>query len=83
MDLSLQDVIVSVASFLVVYYFKELSTSVKDAVKSVEELNAKVGVIIEKTKTHSTEIEILRDKYDGLRSDVAHIKAHIDVKKEQ
>lgn len=79
MDITLQDVIVGIASFLVVYYFKELSSSVKDAVKSVEALNAKVGVIIEKTKSHEYEIVILREKQDSLVSDVAHIKAHMEV----
>jgi hypothetical protein len=81
MDITLQDVLVSVASFLVVYYFKELSGDVKSAVKSVQELNAKVGVILQNIETHSNEIEILREKQSNLVADVAHIKAHIEIKK--
>lgn len=74
---TLQDVIVAVASFLVVYYFKELSSSVREAVKSIEALNTKMGVLVEKTKTHDSEIELLREKQDMMVSDIAHIKAHI------
>jgi FtsZ-binding cell division protein ZapB len=78
--LTIQDIILGVASFLVIYYFKELSANVKNAVESVQELNGKVGVIIERTETHSTEIYNLREKAETMSSDVAHIKAHIGIK---
>lgn len=77
MEFSLAQIIGAVAGFLVVFYFKELNSSVKEVVKSVQELNVKVGAIVERTENHTLEIEILRNKQDNLQSDVAHIKAHI------
>lgn len=76
MEPTLQEVFSGVAIFLVAYYFRELSKDLKSAVASVEKLNTKVGVIIERTDTHTTEISTLREKTDTLTSDVAHIKAH-------
>lgn len=80
--ITLQDIILGVASFLVIYYFKELSENVKGAVESVKELNGKVGIIIERTETHSNEIHILREKAETMGTDVAQIKAQIGISKD-
>lgn len=71
------NILLSVLGFLAVYYFKELSSDIKEAVKSVNELNTKVGVIIERTDSHSNEIMAIKNKQDNIVSDVAHIKAHL------
>lgn len=75
--MELFDIIVSVAGFFSAYYVKQLSESIREAVTSIKDLNQKVAVIIERTETHSHEIQILREKQDNLQSDVAHIKAHL------
>lgn len=74
------EILIAIGVFLAAYYFKELNSSVKDAVKSVKELNTQVAVIIERTETHGHEIATLREKQDNLQNDVAHIKAHITIK---
>jgi FtsZ-binding cell division protein ZapB len=75
--MELFDIVVSVAGFFSAYYVKQLSESIREAVTSIKDLNQKVAVIIERTETHSHEIQILREKQDNLQSDVAHIKAHL------
>ena len=72
------DIIISIAGFLSAYYVKQLSESIREIVGSIKDLNQKVAVIIERTETHSHEIQILREKHDNIASDVAHIKAHIE-----
>lgn len=78
--MDLANVVYSIAGFLAIYYFHDMAKSIKDAVKSIDDLNMKVGIVVERTETHSNEIEILRNKQDNLVADVAHIKAHIDVR---
>jgi FtsZ-binding cell division protein ZapB len=77
MKIELFDIAVSIAGFFSAYYVKQLADAIKEAVQSIKDLNQKVAVIIERTETHSHEIQILREKQDNLQSDVAHIKAHI------
>lgn len=71
---TLPEIFSGVAAFLVVYYFKELSTDVKAAVNSIKELNGKVGVIIERTDRHDKEIDKLRTEVKEVSLDLAVIK---------
>ena len=80
--MELSNIIIGVAAFFSTYYIKQLSDTIKEVTVSVKDLNSKVAVIVERTETHGHEIQVLRDKQDNLRSDVAHIKAHLGGKNE-
>lgn len=78
--MELPNIILSVAGFFSVYYIRQLSESIKDAVENIKDLNSKMAVIIQRTETHAFEIELLRNKQDNLVSDIAMLKAQIKVK---
>lgn len=79
-SIELSSIILSVAGFLSVYYIRQLSDSLKEAVQNIKELNSSMAVIIQRTETHAFEIEILRNKQDNLVNDIAMLKATIKVK---
>lgn len=81
MHLSIAELLLGIGAFLSAYYFRELNSSVKDVVKSVQHLNTQMAVIIERTEIHSGEIESLRTKHDNFSTDLASIRAHIGMNK--
>ena len=81
MDASLlQNIIMAVAGYFSVRYLKKVSEDITKATDSIEKLNSKVAVVIERTETHSFEIELLRTKQDKLVEDVAVITTLVKVK---
>lgn len=69
---------ISALGFLLVFYFKQMNESAKEAVISIKRLNEKVAVVIERTESHQYEIERLRLRHETLITDVAMIKARQD-----
>jgi len=76
----LQNIIMAVAGYFSVRYLKKVSEDITKATDSIEKLNSKVAVVIERTETHSFEIELLRTKQDKLVEDVAVITTLVKVK---
>ena len=77
MNLQITEVIVSIAGFLVVFYFKQFNDSIKEVVVNIKKLNEKMGIIVERTESHSYEIELLRTKNESLVADVAILKSRM------
>jgi uncharacterized protein YoxC len=78
----LQSIIIAVAGYFSVRYLKKVSEDISKATESIDKLNGKVAVIIERTETHSFEIELLRAKQDKLVEDVAVITTMVKIKNE-
>jgi hypothetical protein len=72
--MELSAIVLTIAGFFSAYFIKQLSDNVHNAVSSIQELNAKVAVIIERTETHGHEIETIRAKQDAMAVDIALIK---------
>lgn len=76
----LRSIILGVAAYFSARYLKNISEDISKATESIEKLNGKVAVVIERTETHSFEIELLRAKQDKLVEDVAVITTLVKVK---
>jgi uncharacterized protein YoxC len=76
----LRAIILAIAAYFSARYLKKISEDIGKATDSIEKLNSKVAVVIERTETHSFEIELLRAKQDKLVEDVAVITTLVKVK---
>lgn len=72
--ISFQEIIIALAGFFSAYYVKQMAQTLRDVVRSVNELNNNVATIIERTEHHGEEINKLRSTQEELLRDVAHIK---------
>lgn len=61
-------VLLAVLGFFGVLTLNDVKNTIKEATKSIEELNIKVAVVIERTEHHAEEIEKIKDNQHRLNN---------------